>query len=378
VLCPSCGHENREDATFCGECATALAAEQVCAACGRSNPAGRKFCDSCAAPICGPAVPPSRTPTPQPSPALPASFAGGRYQVKRFLGEGGRKRVYLAHDAKLDRDVAIAVIKTEGLDADGLTRVRREAQAMGRLGDHPHIVTVHDIGDEDGQPYIVSQYMEGGDLEGLLRGGENHRLPLDQAGRIASEVRQALEHAHSHGIIHRDLKPGNIWLTRDGTAKLGDFGLAIAVDRSRLTVEGMMVGTVAYMAPEQALGRQPDARSDLYSWGCVLYEMVTGRPPFLGDDAVAIISQHINTAAVAPTWHNPEVPRALESLILRCLAKNPDERPESAAALSEALRAARSSWRTLCAGCVPARASCSRTAGSSSPKASRSRCVCTR
>jgi eukaryotic-like serine/threonine-protein kinase len=290
---------------------------------------------------------PAAAPAAPSAPPLPTSFAGGRYEVQCFLGEGGRKRVYLAHDAKLDRDVAIAVIKTEGLDADGLTRVRREAQAMGRLGDHPHIVTVHDIGDEDGQPYIVSQYMEGGDLEGLLRGAESHRLSLDQAGRIASEVRQALEHAHSHGIIHRDLKPGNIWLTKGGTAKLGDFGLAVAVDRSRLTVEGMMVGTVAYMAPEQALGRQPDARSDLYSWGCVLYEMVTGRPPFLGDDAVAIISQHINTAAVAPTWHNPEVPRALESLILRCLAKNPDERPDSAAALSEALRAAMETATTV-------------------------------
>jgi eukaryotic-like serine/threonine-protein kinase len=330
VPCASCGYENRDDATFCGGCGAALHAERLSE------------------------TPASRTPTPSPSPALPASFAAGRYEVKRFLGEGGRKRVYLAHDSKLDRDVAIAVIKTEGLDADGLTRVRREAQAMGRLGDHPHIVTVHDIGDEDpstgsgrAEPYIVSQYMEGGDLEGLLQGAENHRLSLDQAGRIASEVRQALEHAHSHGIIHRDLKPGNIWLTRDGTAKLGDFGLAVAVDRSRLTVEGMMVGTVAYMAPEQALGRQPDARSDLYSWGCVLYEMVTGRPPFLGDDAVAIISQHINTAPVAPTWHNPEVPRALESLILRCLAKNPDERPESAAALSEALKAAMETATTV-------------------------------
>jgi class 3 adenylate cyclase len=259
--------------------------------------------------------------------------------VKRFLGEGGRKRVYLAHDSKLDRDVAIAVIKTEGLDEAGLERVRREAQAMGRLGDHPHIVTVHDMGEEDGQPYIVSQYMAGGDLEGLLQQAENHRLPIDEALRIAVEVRHALEHAHSRGIIHRDLKPGNIWLTEGRTAKLGDFGLAMAVDRSRVTVAGMMLGTVAYMPPEQALGREADARSDLYSWGCVLYEMVTGRPPFLGDDTVAIISQHINTAPVAPSWHNPEVPRALEALILRCLAKDPDERPESAAALPEALSA---------------------------------------
>ncbi|MBI2914014.1 MAG: protein kinase, partial [Chloroflexi bacterium] len=338
MACPSCGSENRDDATFCGECGCALVAEWVCPACRRNNPRGRKFCDACGHRL-GDAPPSGPPPTPQPSPALPTSFAGGRYQVQRFLGEGGRKRVYLAHDTKLDRDVAIAVIKTEGLDADGLTRVRREAQAMGRLGDHPHIVTVFDIGDEAGQPYIVSQYMAGGDLEGLLQQAENHRLALTRALRIADQVRQALGHAHDRGIIHRDLKPGNIWLTEEGTAKLGDFGLAVALDRSRLTVEGMMVGTVAYMAPEQALGRQPDARSDLYSLGCVLYEMVTGRPPFLGDDAVAIISQHINTAPVAPSWHNPEVPRAFEALIVRLLAKAPEERPESAAAVLEVMKA---------------------------------------
>jgi class 3 adenylate cyclase len=277
--------------------------------------------------------------TPTPPPALPPSFADGRYVVKGFLGEGGRKKVYLAHDEKLDRDVAVAVIKTEGLDEAGLARVKREAQAMGRLGDHPHIVTVFDIGDDQGRPYIVSQYMGGGDLEGRLNQAENRRLPLDEAGRIANQVRQALEHAHTRGIIHRDLKPGNIWLTEDGTAKLGDFGLAVSLDRSRLTMEGMMVGTVAYMPPEQALGRQPDARSDLYSLGCVVYEMTTGRPPFLGDDAVAIISQHINTAPVAPSWHNPELPRALEALIMRLLAKAPEDRPENAAAIPEILTA---------------------------------------
>ncbi len=256
VLCPACGHENPPEAGFCNACASQL--ELQCGGCGRANPPSSAFCNGC-----GKALPeaatPARTPTPAPSPALPASFAGGRYRVQRFLGEGGRKRVYLAHDTKLDRDVAIAAIKTEGLDADGLARVRREAQAMGRLGDHPHIVTVFDIGDEEGpdgrsQPYIVSQYMAGGDLATLLRGADDHRLPIDRALRIADQVRQALEHAHARGIIHRDLKPGNIWLTHDGTAKLGDFGLAVALDRSRLTVEGMMVGTVAYMAPEEALG----------------------------------------------------------------------------------------------------------------------------
>src|SRR2546427_3189316 len=334
--CQSCGRANPEGVKFCGECGTALKTEVTCAGCGSPNPPGIKFCHECGAALTASTSQPA---TPTPAPALPTSLGDGRYAVKGFLGEGGRKRVYLAHDMKLDRDVAVAVIKTEGLDAGGLVRVRREAQAMGRLGDHPNIVTVFDIGDDDGQSYIVSQYMGGGDLDGLLNKAPNRRLTIVDAMQIAWQVVQGLAHAHGRGIIHRDLKPGNIWLTEDGTAKIGDFGLAVALDRSRLTMEGMMVGTVAYMPPEQALGRQPDTRSDLYSLGCVTYEMVTGRAPFLGDDPVAIISQHINTAPVSPSWHNPEDPRALESMILRCLAKDPNERPASAAAIPEALQA---------------------------------------
>src|SRR3989454_756292 len=281
--CQSCGRGNPEGVKFCGECGTALKTEVTCAGCGSANPPGIKFCHACGAALAA-STSPTATPTPAPAPALPSSFGGGRYEVKGFLGEGGRKRVYLAHDMKLDRDVAVAVIKTEGLDAGGLVRVRREAQAMGRLGDHPNIVTVFDIGDDGAQPYIVSQYMGGGDLDGLLDKTPNRRLAIVDAMQIAWQVVQGLAHAHGRGIIHRDLKPGNIWLTEDGTAKIGDFGLAVALDRSRLTMEGMMVGTVAYMPPEQALGRQPDARSDLYSLGCMTYEMVTGRAPFLGGE----------------------------------------------------------------------------------------------
>jgi class 3 adenylate cyclase len=276
---------------------------------------------------------------PEPRAALPTSFVGGRYRVERFLGEGAKKRVYLARDERLSRQVAFSLIKTGGLDEAGCTRVRREAQAMGQLGDHPHIVTVHDIGEADGELYIVSQYMSGGDLEGSLQAAENRRLSVEEALRIGGELCDALEHAHSRGVIHRDLKPGNIWLTEKGTAKLGDFGLALSLDRTRLTQEGMMVGTAAYMPPEQALSGEVTGRSDLYALGAVLYEMVTGRPPFLGDDIVGVISQHINTAPVAPSWHNSHVPRALESLILRLLAKDPTERPEGAAAVREQLTA---------------------------------------
>ena len=247
--------------------------------------------------------------------------------------------MYLAHDTLLDRDVAFALIKTEGLDETSRSRISREAQAMGRLGSHPHIVTVFDLGQEQDQPYMVTELMGGGDVEGIIEDADDHRIPLERSVEVAKETCRGLEYAHSRGIIHRDLKPGNVWLTQDGTAKIGDFGLALALDRSRLTTEGMMVGTVAYMPPEQAMGGEVTPRSDLYSLGAMLYEMLTGRPPFLGDDSVAIIGQHINTPPVAPTWHNEQCPRPLDALILRLLAKDPSQRPESATDVLSALDA---------------------------------------
>ena len=291
-----------------------------------------------------PTLSPAASPT-SPSPT-PTSFAGGRYEVKQLLGEGGRKRVYAAHDGDLDRDVALAVIKIEGLDEASRIRITREAQAMGRLGDHPNILHIHDLGDENGQPYMVLPMMPGGDVERLIQEAPDHRIPLERAVVIATDVCHGLEHAHSMGIVHRDLKPGNVWLTADpstgsgrAVAKIGDFGLAVAADLGRLTQEGVMVGTPFYMPPEQALGSEVTPQADLYSLGAMLYEMVTGRPPFVGDTFEAVIGQHINTSPVAPTWHNASCPRSMEALIMRLLAKDPSGRPQSATDVLTALEA---------------------------------------
>ncbi|TET14907.1 MAG: zinc-ribbon domain-containing protein [Dehalococcoidia bacterium] len=333
MKCPKCGYENPKGVKFCNSCGTELKPKLVCPQCGQKNPQRSKFCNAC-----GHSLVEAAPETPQPSPE-PTSFANSRYQVKKFLGEGGKKKVYLVHDTLLDRDVALALIKTEKLDEASRVRVTREARAMGRLGDHPNIVTIHDMGEHEGQPYIVIPVMPGGDVEGLIEKAPEHRLPIEQAVGIAKAVCRGLEFAHSKGIIHRDIKPGNVWLGADGTAKIGDFGLALAADLPRLTQPGMMVGTVTYMPPEQAMGGKMTAKADLYSWGAMLYEMVTGRPPFVGDDSVAIIGQHINTPPVAPTWHRVDLPPALETLILQLLEKDPEKRPESAAVVLQALEA---------------------------------------
>jgi serine/threonine protein kinase/tetratricopeptide (TPR) repeat protein len=333
MKCPKCQAELPDNAKFCGVCGQPLKAERVCAQCGHVNPRDFQFCLQCGHSLAEPV-----TAAAQASPE-PTSFANGRYQIKQFLGEGGKKKVYLTHDTLLDRDVAFALIKTEKLDDATRSRVTREARAMGRLGDHPNIVAIYDMGEHEGQPYIVIPVMPGGDVEALIEQAPEHRLPLDKTIDVAKAVCRGLEFAHSKGVIHRDIKPGNIWLGADGTAKIGDFGLALAVDLSRLTQAGMMVGTVTYMPPEQAMGGKVTAKVDLYSLGAMLYEMVTGRPPFVGDDSIAIIGQHINTPPVSPTWHRVDLPPALETLIMQLLEKDPEKRPESAAVVLQALEA---------------------------------------
>ncbi len=203
MRCPSCEQDNPSEAAFCMRCGSKLTA--VCGQCGRSSPPDAAHCIGCGRSLDADAPSPTST-TPTPAPALPASFASGRYQVQRFIGEGGKKRVYLAHDRNLDRDVAIALIKSEGLTEEGIARVQREGQAMGQLGDHPHIVTAYDAGEEAGQHYIVMEYMAGGDLEALLRSNDGEGLQLQDALRIGDEVCQALEHAHGCEVLTR-LRP---------------------------------------------------------------------------------------------------------------------------------------------------------------------------
>ncbi|HEU4980402.1 MAG TPA: AAA family ATPase, partial [Solirubrobacterales bacterium] len=227
---------------------------------------------------------------------------------------------------------------TAGVGAAIQARSSREAEAMRKLGDHLHVVTVLDTGEDDGNPFIVSRYMPGGDVESLLAAAGG-RLEVSRAVEIAADVTRALEHAHSRGIVHRDLKPANVWIDDDGHARLGDFGLATTEARSRVS-GGTLVGTVAYLPPEQALGEASGPESDLYSLGALLYEMLTGQPPFPGDDAVSIISQHLHADPVPPSRHSAEVPDALDRVVLGLLAKRREDRPAGAAETREALLAA--------------------------------------
>jgi eukaryotic-like serine/threonine-protein kinase len=271
--------------------------------------------------------------------ARPVSFASGRYQLQSQLGEGGQKRVFLARDKELDRDVVIGVLNRRQIESDSLNRLRREAKAMARLEEHPNVVSVYDIGEEEGNPFIVTQYVRGGSVADVLSACKPAPLQLPEAIRIAAQTCRALNHAHAHGILHRDVKPTNVWLMRDGTVKLGDFGLALSLDRTELSDEDMRAGTAAYIAPEQALGSAVSPQSDLYSLGVMLYEMVAGRRPFSGDTSLAVISQHVNSRPVAPSWHNPAISDALDRLILELLAKSPAERPTSAAVVADSLEA---------------------------------------
>jgi serine/threonine protein kinase len=257
------------------------------------------------------------------------SLGGGRYRVVRILGEGGQKVVFHVEDTELHRQCALSLIKTGELDDRALDVLRREAQAMARLGRNPNLVTVFDIGEESGRPFIVCELVEGGDLRQTMKRSPNG-LPLDQALSIARDLARALSQVHSVGMVHRDVKPGNVWLASDGTAKLGDFGLVLATGRSGAGAEGTIVGTTAYMSPEQAEGKNVDRRSDLYGLGCVFFELLTGTPPFAEGDERSLSSPHRFDQPKPPSAYRSDVSRDVDALVLRLLATSRDDRPADA------------------------------------------------
>lgn len=246
-----------------------------------------------------------------------------RYRIEDELGSGGMGVVYRAHDAVLKRDVALKLLSKAKLGTEGRSRLLREAQLVAKLN-HPNIVTVYDYGEVDGSPYIVMELVEGTTLH------EQQPESLEEILKIFNQVCAALEHAHASDIVHRDLKPENVIVEVDGTAKLTDFGLARSL-ASRVTSEGKVVGTVFYLAPELALGQDFNGRADLYSLGVMLYELTVGTLPFLDDDPIAVISQHLHAPIVPPRAKKPEIPPSLDNLIVQLLSKDPVDRPASAA-----------------------------------------------
>jgi len=276
---------------------------------------------------------------------------GGRYEVRSLIGRGGMAEVHLGYDTRLHRIVAIKMLRIDlARDSIFQARFRREAQAAASLN-HPNIVAVYDTGEEvitapDGRgvsvPYIVMEYVEGHTVKELLADGTP--VPIDEAVEIVSGVLSALEYSHAAGLVHRDIKPGNIMLTTDGKVKVMDFGIAraLADSQATMTQTNAVVGTAQYLSPEQARGEQVDARSDLYSTGVVLFELLTGRPPFRGDSAVAVAYQHVSAIPPTPSSITPDVPEALDRVVMKALAKNRDDRYSSAAAMrADLIRAAR-------------------------------------
>jgi membrane protein YdbS with pleckstrin-like domain/predicted Ser/Thr protein kinase len=262
---------------------------------------------------------------------------GNRYRLLSPLGEGGMASVYVAQDERLGRRVAVKVM-AESLvrDPGFVKRFQAEAEAAAKLA-HPNIVAVYDVGQDAERRYIVMELVTGRNLKDII--ADRGALPVGEAVAIVLQVLDGLAYAHAHGLIHRDVKPQNILVTRDGVAKLADFGIAKAVDASSATQTAAVLGSAHYLSPEQARGDTVSLETDLYSTGVVLYEMCTGSVPFDGSNLLSVASRHLNDEPQNPSRVNPSVPAALSRIILTALAKAPASRFESAASMSEALRA---------------------------------------
>ncbi|MFI8824254.1 Stk1 family PASTA domain-containing Ser/Thr kinase [Streptomyces sp. NPDC053431] len=259
---------------------------------------------------------------------------GGRYELGSVLGRGGMAEVYLAHDTRLGRTVAVKTLRADlARDPSFQARFRREAQSAASLN-HPAIVAVYDTGEDyvDGVsiPYIVMEYVDGSTLRELLHSGR--KLLPERTLEMTVGILQALEYSHRAGIVHRDIKPANVMLTRTGQVKVMDFGIARAMGDAGMTMTqtAAVIGTAQYLSPEQAKGEQVDARSDLYSTGCLLYELLTVRPPFIGDSPVAVAYQHVREEPQPPSVFDPEITPEMDAIVLKALVKDPDYRYQSA------------------------------------------------
>ncbi|NSC22759.1 Stk1 family PASTA domain-containing Ser/Thr kinase [Streptomyces albus subsp. chlorinus] len=259
---------------------------------------------------------------------------GGRYELGSVLGRGGMAEVYLAQDTRLGRTVAVKTLRVDlARDPSFQARFRREAQSAASLN-HPAIVAVYDTGEDyvDGVsiPYIVMEYVDGSTLRELLHSGR--KLLPERAMEMTTGILQALEYSHRNGIVHRDIKPANVMLTRTGQVKVMDFGIARAMGDSGMTMTqtAAVIGTAQYLSPEQAKGETVDSRSDLYSTGCLLYELLTVRPPFVGDSPVAVAYQHVREEPQPPSAFDPEISPAMDAIVMKALVKDPDYRYQSA------------------------------------------------
>ncbi|MER7821806.1 Stk1 family PASTA domain-containing Ser/Thr kinase [Streptomyces sp. NPDC096097] len=259
---------------------------------------------------------------------------GGRYELSHVLGRGGMAEVYLAHDTRLGRTVAVKTLRADlARDPSFQARFRREAQSAASLN-HPAIVAVYDTGedyvDNISIPYIVMEYVDGSTLRELLHSGR--KLLPERTLEMCIGILQALEYSHRAGIVHRDIKPANVMLTRTGQVKVMDFGIARAMGDSGMTMTqtAAVIGTAQYLSPEQAKGEQVDARSDLYSAGCLLYELLSVRPPFVGDSPVAVAYQHVREEPQPPSNFDPEITPEMDAIVLKALVKDPDYRYQSA------------------------------------------------
>jgi len=300
--------------------------DRRCPACGHYVGLGDRFCAACGTLLELVATRPVDA---------PVSLGGDRFRVEGVLGEGIRKRVYLARDTVLDRDVAVAVVRADGLTAVERERVEREVRLLARLGTHPNVVVLHDVIDVDGATAMVFEYLPGGSVADLL--AVAGVLPVRDALRIGEQIARALDAVHRAGVFFRDVKPGNVLLTGDGTAKLCDFGLAFRLETGKLTDPGLVVGSLAYLAPERVARRHYDERSDLYALGVVCYEMLAGEPPFVGDLVDEVGAQHLHAEPPALRDRRPEVPERVAVLVHALLAKRFEDRPQTAIEVADEL-----------------------------------------